>query len=72
MAEPVLMVSCQTPEKPKTGPKKAHATTTATAAAKAVGLPAQREAAEAKREKAFWLVWFKQMKVIPLPPAPRT
>jgi hypothetical protein len=52
MVVPVLMVSCQTSEKPKTGPDKAHATTTATAA-KAVGLPAQREAAEATREKAF-------------------
>ena len=53
MVVPVLMASCQTSEKPKTGPDKAHATTTAAAAAMAAGLPAQREAAEAKREKAF-------------------
>jgi hypothetical protein len=50
MVVPMLMVSCQASEK---RPDKAHATTTAAAAAKAVGLPAQREAAEAKREKAF-------------------
>src|SRR5438105_10587964 len=52
MVVPVLMVSCQKSEKPKNGPLTAHIAMTATAAATAMGLPAQLATREANRANA--------------------